>query len=505
MGDPIRKAKPMNLQQLSRRAQAYASVLCLLLATACLPPAPAPATVGPSRVPSPAPSVTPTTSVALLPVPADTALARRFDVARAMEDVRVLASPEYSGRRAGTAGSDAAGRWIAGQFAAAGALPGGEGGSYYQRFSIPFLDLAEMPALQLIDGQGAVLRSFASQQDFREVIADSAGGGRAEAQVVYVGAGASRDLQLLDLSGKIALTTSPEALQVASAVAAKGAAALLYRVADSSRLTHRGSYLVPVRPNAIPCLAVGDVVVNALLGAGGETTTDLTSLSPGPMSARVRASVVLQPIEERPVDNVLAILPGADPAHVSEVVIVGAHHDHVGTYPNGIMFPGANDDASGVASLLEIARVLSESGFRPARTILFAAWTAEEAGLLGASHYVDSPRYPLTSTAAMLQLDVTGQGRGATLNVTRGSGSLSATIHAAAAELGVPTSTEQAEGGSDHVPFVQAGVPASLLIWSDVMSSIHTAGDTAESLDAGKLRAAGQVALLTVLRLASGD
>ena len=88
--------------------------------------------------------------------------------------------------------------------------------------------------------------------------------------------------------------------------------------------------------------------------------------------------------------NVLAYLPGSDSALRDEVVIVSAHFDHMG-YHDGEVFQGADDDASGTAGLLEIAEAYSLSPERPARSVLFAAWNAEERGLLGSRYYVERP------------------------------------------------------------------------------------------------------------------
>ena len=482
-------------------------ILAAALAAACSPATPVPDALASTPLPTsasttPAPLASPSTA-ALAPIPSDVELARRFDADKAMAGIRTLTSPEFSGRRAGTPGADAAAQWIAGQFRTLGLQPAGDAGTYLQDLTLPFLDLAEMPALTVLGKDGSAT-AFRPRQDFREIVSEAAGGGRAEGEVVYVGAGATRDYQGLDVAGKIVLTNSPQPVQAAYVAAGRGARAILALTSDPSRLTYRGSYIAPLRADAIPCLLVNEGVVNALLKDRGLSAADLASVAPGPLGIVARASVVLQPVEDRHSSNVLAVFPGTDPTLSGEVVIVGAHYDHLGTDPDGTLYPGANDDASGVAVLIEMARVLGEAGFRPGRTLLFAAWTAEEAGLLGAAHYVRNPRFPLASTVAMLQLDVVGQGAGATLNVTRGRGSLPGQVHAAAAELGVGTSAEPAEGGSDHVPFVQAGVPAVLLIWADVMPFIHTSRDTVDSLDAAKLRASGQVALLTVIRLASG-
>jgi len=176
------------------------------------------------------------------------------------------------------------------------------------------------------------------------------------------------------------------------------------------------------------------------------------------------------------------VLPGRDPAAANEVVILGAHYDHLGQGPDGTIWPGANDNASGVAVLLEIARTWQAQGYVPRRTVVFAAWDAEEQGLLGSIHYAAHPRYPLEDTVAMLQLDMVGAGAGAL--ALDGEPGLLEHLLSVAEALAIPTA-EYPLGRSDHVPFLEAGVPAGLLIWWDPDQAIphyHRPGDTDEQI-----------------------
>ena len=106
--------------------------------------------------------------------------------------------------------------------------------------------------------------------------------------------------------------------------------------------------------------------------------------------------------------NVLAYLPGSDPNLKDEVVIISAHFDHMG-YHDGEIFQGADDDASGTAGLLEIAEAYALSPEKPARSVLFAAWNAEERGLLGSRYYVERPAILLENTTALFQMDMIGR------------------------------------------------------------------------------------------------
>ena len=109
-----------------------------------------------------------------------------------------------------------------------------------------------------------------------------------------------------------------------------------------------------------------------------------------------------------PVRNVLAFVEGSDPDLKNELVIVSAHFDHVGSH-NGEIFNGADDDASGTVALLEIAEAFALAHEKPRRSVLFAAWNAEERGLLGSWYYTEKPPYPLEKTVALFQMDMIGR------------------------------------------------------------------------------------------------
>ncbi len=114
--------------------------------------------------------------------------------------------------------------------------------------------------------------------------------------------------------------------------------------------------------------------------------------------------------------NVLAILQGSDPQLRDQVIVVGAHYDHIGygghglsLGPYGYIHPGADDNASGTSAVLELAKAFTILSSPPKRSILFAAWDAEEKGLLGSKHWVAHPTVPLEHVAAALNLDMIGR------------------------------------------------------------------------------------------------
>ncbi|RPJ81026.1 MAG: M20/M25/M40 family metallo-hydrolase, partial [Acidobacteria bacterium] len=114
--------------------------------------------------------------------------------------------------------------------------------------------------------------------------------------------------------------------------------------------------------------------------------------------------------EKRSAPNVIGVMPGTDPALSKEYLVIGAHLDHVGVGVDGFVYNGADDDVSGVAAVLEAARILQASGFKPRRTLVFCAWMGEEMGLVGSRWYTDHPAFPLDRTALYLNMDMVGTG-----------------------------------------------------------------------------------------------
>jgi Zn-dependent M28 family amino/carboxypeptidase len=264
----------------------------------------------------------------------------------------------------------------------------------------------------------------------------------------------------------------------------------------------------PLVPDPLPTLRVSGSAAAALLEGSGWTLNDLSlAYSSTLLATEVRMEVPVAGREACSIEgcigrNVLGVLPCRDPEYADEIVVLGAHYDHMGETPGGAVWAGANDNASGVAVLLEIARMWHENGYAPRRTVLFAAWDAEELGLIGSRHYVEQPIFPLDSTVAMLQLDMVGAGT-AQLYID-GGGALEPMLLSLADQLGLETSTTN-HGRSDHGPFLRAGVPANLLIWfggDDSVLTYHRPVDVAGNIETPKLDAAGKLTHLALLSLA---
>lgn len=207
--------------------------------------------------------------------------------------------------------------------------------------------------------------------------------------------------------------------------------------------------------------------------------------------------------------NVVAVLRGADPALAGEAVIVGAHYDHLGHGGSFSMAPGdssihngADDNASGVAAMLDIARRMAR-GPRPARSIVFIAFTGEEEGLLGSSFYAGHPAVALDRTRAMLNLDMVGRLGAGPLIVygTDTADEWRAMVDSAAAAEGVQVRGGGGDGfgASDQTSFYARGLPV-LHFFTNVHADYHRPGDDWEKIDAAGLEHVAAI----VARVATG-
>jgi aminopeptidase N len=199
--------------------------------------------------------------------------------------------------------------------------------------------------------------------------------------------------------------------------------------------------------------------------------------------------------------NVIGVLPGSDPARAGESLVIGAHYDHLGRGEYGAhadaagrVHPGADDNASGVAVLLELARVLA--GKPQPRSIVFVAFTGEETGRLGSKYFLrNTTRYPPGRMIAMVNLDSVGR-LGERPLLMLGAGTAEEWVHilhGAGYVTGVQVKPVNDDIGSgDQASFIEAGVPA-VQLFAGVHPDFHRPGDTVDKIDADGLVKAAQV------------
>jgi len=212
--------------------------------------------------------------------------------------------------------------------------------------------------------------------------------------------------------------------------------------------------------------------------------------------------------------NLLAVLEGTDPELRDQYIVVGAHYDHVGygtrrnSYgPIGFIHNGADDNASGVAALLEVIDALDQSGYKPRRSILFAFWDGEEKGLLGSKHWMRNPTIPVSSIEMAWNIDMVGRlegGRIEVMGVRTGTG--------LRRMLSTPTMTEgtwidftwEYKDNSDHWTFYQAGIPA-LCLHTGLHDDYHRPSDDVEKLNVEGIRLVTSYFVEQLCKLADVD
>jgi aminopeptidase YwaD len=439
---------------------------------------------------------------------------------RVSADVARLASPAWEGRRAGTRGADRAADWIAQQLKKAGASPAGERGTFFQTFS--FIDGVDLGPHNHLVGHSATTHRWKIDSDYRPLAFSSPG--EVSGELVFVGYGiVAPDLQRDDYAGVevkdrivLVLRYGPDgddpqsrwaaftSLRMKAAAArAKGARALL--LVTGPKTTGVEDALVPLRGEAsltdagLPAVSIKKHVADVLLERSGSTLEEAQArLGDGKAApfavkeARVEIKVDVSP-RRSTTRNVLGLLspPGGSDG---EAIVVGAHYDHLGkgitgsldASPGGKVHYGADDNASGVAGMLELARHFAARRQSLKRSVLFVAFGGEELGVLGSSHFVKNPTLPWSHVVAMANMDMIGRLRENTLDV-HGVGTSPAwkpLVEEAGRTLALTTRLhEGGYGPSDHSPFYAAGKPV-LFAFTGAHSDYHRPTDTPDRVNA---------------------
>jgi len=361
------------------------------------------------------------------------------DGRQALEHVKFLSGPELKGRKTGTPEYVKAAEYVAARMKEYGLQPGGDNGGYFQQ--VPLKDWKNFVPPTRLEITSPRHRAYVPgrNRDFIPIL--GTGSGSVSGELAFAGFGltlekpAWNDYAGLSVKGKVVLVlrgvpdfldkeatkdwTLERKVKTAAALGAVGLIELdLAGPADAPDRA-RPSFSTMNR-NMCP---KGFVVMGAGPGFCDDAFYGIHKSWRYPVSAILRdkkpqplalkTKVLLEAHftwEDRKAPNVIGILPGSDPLLKNEALVVGGHLDHLGLSLDGAVFPGADDDASGVSVVLEIARAFHTAGFRPSRTIIFAAWAGEEIGFLGSGYYVEHPAAPLDKTVLYSNLDMVGTG-----------------------------------------------------------------------------------------------
>jgi Zn-dependent M28 family amino/carboxypeptidase len=438
---------------------------------------------------------------------------------RFMRHVGFLASAELKGRGNGSIELDRAAEHIATEFEAYGLEPVGKSQSFVQEFPITVgKSLGPLNALQ-VNG-----REQQAGTDF--VTLPLSASATYDGEAVFAGYGINApqlgwdDYAGIDVTGKavIVLTYHPpvQVLSVRSlgsmssfemkvrAAKKHGARAILF-VRDpgfeTDSLAGIDTRHIVTHDLGLPAFYVSPRSIEPLFQQIGATIGDAkrridTALRPASFALPGSALQLTTDVRRvtRTARNVIAAIPGADPARRREWLVIGAHYDHLGhshrhdggTSTDEQTHYGADDNASGTAGLLELARVLAQNRSALSRSILFVAFAGEEVGLIGSGHFVEHLSVPSSDVTAMLNLDMIGRlsrepliilGAGVPANVAE-------LIRRENKDVGLSLMFATADSASsDWAVFQTMGIPA-LTFFTGMHEDYHRPSDTADKINA---------------------
>jgi len=454
------------------------------------------------------------------PAPADPAAAAAATITP--EDmyrrISFLASDELLGRDTPSPGLEKAATYIAGEFRSFGLTPEGDDGTFLQRWSYARTTL-DRTATSITLSAGKFSEEARAGRDF--FVLPAMGADSASAPLVYAGmAVAGRPALGKTAAGAFAAFYVPgtemnsewQAAIQNTAMAAipagvKGVLLILDPAFEKGMISQIADELVS---QAAPIFLIGIDYASAqrVFSAAGIDLDARRAVSDTTVTvakgARLGIRVKLTSDETHP-PNVVGMLAGSDPALRDEYVVFSAHMDHVGVgAPDATgdsIFNGADDDASGTATMLEVAQAFASMPKRPARSLLFLAVSGEEKGLLGSKHFTSNPPVPVDRIVADINLDMVGRNNPDSVvaigNEYSSLGGLVQEVAHAHPELGLTVAPdlwpeERLFFRSDHFNFAKAGVPA-IFFTTGLHDQYHKQSDEVDLIDLDKISRVGRL------------
>ncbi|HVQ63798.1 MAG TPA: M28 family peptidase [Terriglobia bacterium] len=444
---------------------------------------------------------------------------------RYMQHVSFLASDDLKGRGNGSPELERAAEYIATQFRSFGLQTAGDNGTYFQKFDIT--TGAQFGSKNTLQVSGV---SKEKGKDFVTMPVSSSGS--YDGPIVFAGYGMTSESQKwddyagIDVKGKAVLVFrhDPEETNPAGRFAkdptapstfiakvrnarVHGAKAILFITDPNNHpgepdTVGKATSDLEFRDLSILAMHVTRDSVMSLFTRSGRNMAEVQRAidqDQKPQSfeftnLKIRVSADIKPIRKT-VRNVLASVQGSDPVLRNEWIVIGGHYDHLGLGdPHnsmsqadvGKIHHGADDNASGTAGVLELARLIARNKQAFKRSVLLITFAGEELGLFGSSHFVNDSTMPLPSIAAMINMDMIGRLSSRPLSVmgTGTSPEFPAWIAEANKEVGLNIALSNGgHEGSDHLSFNGKRIP-TLFFFSGLHSDYHRPTDTAEKIDA---------------------
>ncbi len=352
-----------------------------------------------------------------------------------MNYVNTMCEPKYDGRGAGSPGYDSVATWVVKNLTEWGIKPAGTNGSFHQEFPRPYTKVFSPGEVEifLVENNDTLKKSYTIPDQFFP--GSNSDSGDITAQVVFVGYGISAtefgydDYEGIDVKGKIVTFRSESPVDSKHPDVEKWVPYSLHQYKFQNALKHGAAGVLYIGTTANPSIPfqkgmiyahIGTEALNDLFYGTGMIYDSLLSkikqtMKPASVSLMksARISTSTKHFPNTKTANIIGVIEGSDPKLKDEVIIIGAHLDGQGN--PGVLLPGALDNATGVANVMEVARALASLPEKPKRSVAFFFIGAEECGLIGSNYFVENPTFPKGKTVCFINLDMVGNGTGLAL------------------------------------------------------------------------------------------
>ena len=446
-----------------------------------------------------------------------------------IKTVNYLASKELAGRLPGSDGYTKAAKYMAAELAKLNFKPGGDN-NYFQKLKVEYNEISAPEHFSVIKNGKTINYKIGDDYVYRGF----SGAGNFTVPVVFCGYGLSQpelgydDYSGIDVKGKVVLAfkynpkwnidgktfTNGNPREKAIVAANHGAVGILFVSFPNDAEPQRpiGSVIHGEGEQMInfPEIHIDLPVADEILNGSSRTLKDLQTLvdsTKKPCSLQLNAKVDIEVHakyeKEKEVVNVVGMIEGSDPELKNEYLIIGAHLDHVGSQAGKIYFPGANDNASGSAALLQIAREFFRTNEKPKRSVVFVFFASEEQGMYGSKYFSDNMRFSKEKVKAMINLDCIGYGD----SIQIGGGESAQALWNIAKQIDkendklLVTRTWKG-GGADAEPFFEKVIQTLYFVTTNSYKHLHMLSDKPETLNPNLFEAITKLVFKTIVKIA---
>jgi len=436
----------------------------------------------------------------------------QIDTNKIMNHIIKLSSNNFEGRKSGLIGGVRAADYITSKLKEYGILPGGPNNSYHQIFKIDFFNVKNSK-LKVITSTFST--NMFLKKDY--YVLKYSGSSAYKGNVIFIGFGIEsenyNELKDINIRGKLVLMLkeNPRFLRYnkdlnlnkrIANLQKKGAAGVILfgnkRIKLEKELFNPNFLIIDAKKRLVDFLFYDNMKkLNQLKYSINKTKEPKTTI----LQSTIEINIKTEYDPNRKIKNIIGIIPGRG-KNKNEIIMFGAHYDHLGLTPNKEVFHGADDNASGTAVCLEVARLLRKT--KPKKTIMVAFWGAEEQGLYGSKNFITNPYLDLKNIIGYFNLDMVGQGDGkvnlmGTYYSEKIFEILNRDLKPEIKRLIIPK--RGGPGGSDQTYFLLYGIPSFFIYTKGYHYNYHTIWDLPENINVNALRNTALVLYESLLKI----